>query len=77
MKTITLKADSEFDTLLNQLASQLHKTRSSVIRDAVQSYQQHLDREELRKKVLDASLKTRSQAIEAATDFIEGNDDGL
>lgn len=77
MKTITLKADNEFDSLLDQLASRLHKTRSSVIRDAVRNYQQHINSEELRQKIREASLKTRNQAIEAATDFIEGNDDGL
>jgi len=77
MKTITLKADSEFDSLLSLLASRLHKTRSSIIRDAVHNYQQHLDREDLRKKILAASLKTRNQAIETATNFIDGNNDGL
>ena len=77
MKTITLKVDNEFDSLLNQLASRLHKTRSSVIRDAVRNYLQYIDHEALRLKVRDASLKTRSQAIQASADFIEGNDDGL
>ena len=75
MKTITLKADNEFDSLLNQLASRLHKTRSSVIRDAVRNYLQYIDRESLRQKVREASLKTRDQAIQASADFIEGNDD--
>ncbi len=77
MKTITLKADSDFDSLLNQLASRLHKTRSSVIRDAVHNYQQHIEREELKQKIQAASLKTRNQAIEAAIDLSDGNGDGL
>ncbi len=77
MKTITLKADHEFDSLLNQLALRLHKTRSSIIRDAVRNYLQHIDREALKQKMREASLKTRTQAIQASADFIEGNDDGL
>jgi predicted transcriptional regulator len=65
MKTVTIKADAEFDALLNNLAGRLRTTKSRVIRDAVRNYQQHLNREELRQMIRAASLKTRKQALEA------------
>lgn len=77
MKTVTIKADKEFDALLSQLAGMLSTTRSNVIREAVRNYQQHLDREELRKKMRAASLKTRQQALKTATDLDPANADGL
>ncbi len=77
MKTITVKADNEFDALLNQLTSRLHTTRSNVIRNAVRNYLKHLDKEALRQKIQSASLKTRAQAIQASVDFEAANSDGL
>jgi len=77
MKTVTIKADAEFDALLSRLAKQLSTTRSRVIRDAVRNYQQHLNREALRKRIRSASLKTRKQAIDASADFDPANADGL
>ena len=77
MKTVTLKADAEFDALLNRLAGRLSTTRSRVIRDAVRNYQQHLDREDLRQKIRSASLKTRKQALEASAELDAANADGF
>jgi len=77
MKTVTIKADKEFDALLSRLAGRLSTTRSRVIRDAVRNYQDYLDREELRMKMRAASLKTRKQALEATADFDSANTDGL
>jgi len=77
MKTVTIKADAEFDALLTNLAGRLSTTRSRVIRDAVRKYQQHLDREELRQKIKSASLKTRKQALEISAEFDVTNADGL
>ncbi len=77
MKTVTVKVDSEFDAILNQLASRLHTTRSDVIRNAVRNYLKHLDREALRQKIRTASLKTRKQAIQASADFEAADSDGL
>jgi predicted transcriptional regulator len=77
MKTVTIKADKEFDTLLNNLAIRLSSTKSSVIRDAVRSYQQQLDREALQRQIRSASFKTRKQALDAAEDFDATNADGL
>ena len=77
MKTVTIKADAEFDALLSRLAERLSTTRSRVIRDAVKNYQQYLDREELRQKMRAASLKTRAQALEISAEFDVANADGL
>ena len=77
MKTITLKADIEFDAMLNQLTSRLHTTRSQVIRNAVKNYSKYLDREALRQKIKSASFKTREQATQACEDFMQSNSDGI
>ncbi len=77
MKTVTIKADAEFDALLNRLAGRQSTTKSRIIRDAVRHYQQYLDREELRKKIKSASLKTRKQALEVSSGFDVSNADGL
>lgn len=77
MKTVTIKADKEFDALLNNLAMRLSSTKSSVIREAVRSYQQQLDREVLQRQMRSASFKTRKQALDAADDFDAANADGL
>jgi predicted transcriptional regulator len=77
MKTVTIKADAEFDALLSQLAKRMSTTKSRIIRDAVRNYQQQLDREVLRQRLRTASLKTRKQALEASDDFDAVNADGL
>lgn len=77
MKTITLKADNEFDALLNQLTSRLHTTRSDVIRNAVRSYLKHLDKEALREKIRSASIKTREQAMQTSVEFEAADSDGF
>jgi predicted transcriptional regulator len=77
MKTVTIKADPEFDALLNQLARRMSTTRSRIIRDAVRNYQQQLDREALRQRMRTASLKTRKQALDTSADFDAANADGL
>ena len=77
MRTVTIKADAEFDALLNRLARQMSTTKSRVIRDAVRNYQQHLDREALRAQMRTASLKTRKQALDVSADFDAANADGL
>jgi predicted transcriptional regulator len=77
MKTVTVKADPEFDALLSGLARRLSTTKSCVIRDAVRNYQQHLEREALRQQIQAASLKTRKQALDSSADFDAANADGL
>ena len=77
MKTITVRADREFDTLLTRLARRLNTTRSGVIRNAVRSYERELEREALRQQLRTASLKTRVQAEQADDEFDAANADGL
>ncbi len=77
MKTITVKADPEFDALLTRLARRMNTTRSGVIRDAVRNYLRQVERDALRQRVRDASIKTRGQAVQAAEDFGAADADGL
>jgi predicted transcriptional regulator len=77
MKTITLKADDRFDSTLTKLAKRTKTTKSAVIRAAVLNYKKHLEREALRQRIRDASLKTRAQAKQAAADLDAANADGL
>ena len=77
MKTVTIKADAAFDELLSHLAGRLGTTKSRVIRDAVRNYEQYLDKEELRQKIRDASLRTRSQALNVSAELDAANADGL
>lgn len=77
MKTITLKADDEFDILLGRLAARLNTSRSAVIREAVRRYEQALEREDLEARVREASLRTRAQALQTSQDFDTASADGL
>jgi predicted transcriptional regulator len=77
MKTITLKADESFDSRLTRLAERLGSTKSAVIREAVGSYERQIEREELARRIREASLATRAQAEEAALDFDSADADGL
>lgn len=77
MKTITLKADEDFDALLSRLAEKLNTTRSTVIREAVRSYERQLETEALRRQLREASCKTRSQAKRASEDLDSAIGDGL
>jgi len=77
MKTITVRADRAFDALLTRLARRMKTTRSGVIRDAVRRYERELERDALRRQLRDASLKTRTQAEQAAEEFDAASADGL
>ena len=77
MKTVTIKADDDFDALLTGLAGRLNTTKSRVIRDAVRNYLQFLDREALKKQMHEASLKTRQQSLDSAEDLGAADSDGL
>ena len=77
MKTITLKADEDFDRRLTRLAERLDTTKSAVIREAVGSYERQVEREDLARRIREASLKTRSEAERASADFDAANADGL
>jgi predicted transcriptional regulator len=77
MKTITVKADAGFDAMLTRLAKRMKTTKSGVIRAAVLNYKEHVEREALRQRIRDASLKTRKQAKQAASEFDAANSDGI
>ena len=77
MKTITVKADASFDSTLTKLAKRLRTTKSGVIRAAVLNYKNHIEREVLRQRIREASLKTQRQAKQAASDFDSADADGL
>ena len=77
MKTITLKADEDFDQTLTQLAGLLSTSKSAVIREAVGAYKKHLDREALREKIRDVSLRARESTLEAIEDWDDTVGDGL
>ncbi|MDT8320273.1 MAG: ribbon-helix-helix protein, CopG family [Xanthomonadales bacterium] len=77
MKTITLKADEDFDRRLTRLAERLDTTKSAVIREAVGSYERQVAREELARRIREASLKTRSDTKRVSADFDAANADGL
>lgn len=77
MKTITVKADARFDSTLTKLAKRLKTTKSGVIRAAVLNYKEHVEREALRQRIRQASLKTRHQATQAASHFDAANSDGV
>lgn len=77
MKTITLKADDSFDARLTRLAKRLDSTKSAVIREAVGRYERQVEREELARKIREASLRTRDEAKRTAAELEAANADGL
>jgi hypothetical protein len=77
MKTITLKADRQFDAELTRLAKRLRTSKSAVIREAVGEYKAKLDREEMRERLRILSRRLRDQTMEAIEDFDDAIADGL
>ena len=77
MKTITLKADDSFDERLTRLAKRLGTTKSGVIREAVGSYERQIEREELARRIREASLKTREEAERTGREFEAADADGI
>ena len=77
MKTITLKADQQFDGELTRLAKRLQTTKSAVIREAVGEYKAQLDREEMRKRLGELSKRLQDQTQEVLDDFDDTIADGL
>jgi predicted transcriptional regulator len=77
MKTITLKANEAFDTRLTQLAKRLETTKSNVIREAVGSYERQIEREELARRIREASLRTREEAERTARELEAADADGI
>ena len=77
MKTITLKVDDTFDALLTGLARNLNTTKSGVMRAAVMNYKNHVERVSLGRRVREASLRVREDALEYTSEFEAADADGL
>lgn len=77
MHTITLKTDDSFFTMLNDLVATLGTTRSNVIRNAVISYKDNLEKEQLKEQIQKASMMVRSESRAVVGEFDEIISDGL
>ena len=77
MKTVTLKADENFYDRLDRLAKHLHLSKSEVIRRSVTVYEAAIERERIRKRFKEASLKVRGANDEIIRDFEAAVADGL
>ncbi len=77
MHTITLKTDDNFFAMLNELVATLGVTRSNLIRNAVVSYKENLEKEQLKQQIQKASMKVRNESKTVAVDFEESLSDGL
>ena len=77
MHTITLKTDDNFFAMLNELVANLGVTRSNLIRNAVVSYKENLEKEQLKQQIQKASMKVRNESKTVAVDFEESLSDGL
>ena len=63
MHTITLKSDSDFFLMLNEMVKSLNTTRSDLIRKAVIHYRTVLEKERLKEQIKRASIKTREESL--------------
>ncbi len=77
MKTITLKADPQFDAELTRLAKRLRTTKSAVIREAVGEYKTKLERDEMRERLAEVSRRLRDQTLEIVEELDGTVGDGL
>lgn len=77
MHTITLKTDDNFFAMLNELVATMGVSRSNLIRNAVISYKENLEKEQLKQQIQKASMKVRNESKTVAVDFEESLSDGL
>ncbi|MFA6760046.1 MAG: ribbon-helix-helix protein, CopG family [Sulfuricurvum sp.] len=77
MHTITLKADDDFFAMLNSIVKKLGTSRSKLIRDAVLSYNETLEKEKLKEQIKKASMLTRADSLNVADKFETALADGL
>ena len=59
MKTITLKTDDTFFEKVNDLAKQLHLTKSELIRRSITEYESHIKKRAMKERMKEASLRVR------------------
>jgi len=77
MHTITLKTDSDFFMMLNDMVRYLDTTKSDVIRKAVLNYRDVLEKEKLKKQIKKASMRTRNDSLSISKEFDDTLNDGL
>ncbi|NEW60494.1 DNA-binding protein [Sulfurovum sp. bin170] len=77
MHTITLKSDSDFFIMLNEMVKSLNTTRSDLIRRAVVHYRDTLEREKLKIQIKKASMRTRDESLKVSKEFDTIIYDGL
>jgi len=77
MKTITLKANDNFLNILNNLAKELNKSKSDIIRTAIIKYNEFIEKEKLKKQFKIASQKVRDESKKIAKEFEITLNDGL
>ena len=77
MHTITLKSDSDFFLMLNEMVKSLNTIRSDFIRKAVIHYRTVLEREKLKEQIKGASIKTREELLSISKEFDFTLYDGL
>jgi predicted transcriptional regulator len=77
MKTVTLKTDDNFFEKLTVLAKELHLTKSELIRRAVSEYEKHIQRQRLKNRFKEASLKVRESNAKLTEEFETTLLDGL
>lgn len=77
MKTITLKTDDTFFEKVNDLAKQLHLTKSELIRRSVAEYESLIQKRAMKEKMKEASFRVREANKEINDAFEVTLDDGL
>ena len=77
MKTITLKTDDTFFEKVNDLAKQLHLTKSELIRRSITEYESHIKKRAMKERMKEASLRVRESNKEINDLFEVTSEDGL
>ncbi len=77
MPVITLKSDEKFLETLDTMAKELQINRSELIRRSVLRFREEMDREKLKKRIKEASLRVREDAKAMAKELEGTVGDGL
>lgn len=77
MKTITLKTDDSFFEKVNELAKQLHITKSELIRRSIAEYESLMKRSAMKAQMKEASFRVRDAGKEMSDAFEVMLNDGL
>jgi Arc/MetJ-type ribon-helix-helix transcriptional regulator len=69
MTTLTIRISDQLIHEINTRAKKLHVSRSEYIRKSIESMNQKITNEEQRKKLVNASLRTRKSSMEINSEF--------